>query len=190
MRIKDDNKKKALFKATIKLVNEIGFSAASVSKIAKEAEVSPATLYTYYKNKEDLLVSTYLEIKQDMSRAALEGFDDSLPLRDILEKTWLKLFRFISDHPDYYRFSEQFASSPFSERVDQEKVEYYFVPLIRALEKGIRQKIIKDVDRHFLGAFMFHPISYLANHRVCRGFDLDDHDLETAFSMAWDAVKF
>ena len=64
MRVKDDIKQDALFEATVKLVNEIGFAASSVSKIAKEAGVSPATLYVYYKNKEDLLVSTYIEIKK------------------------------------------------------------------------------------------------------------------------------
>ena len=38
MRIKDDIKQEALFQATVKLVNEIGFVSSSVAKIAKEAE--------------------------------------------------------------------------------------------------------------------------------------------------------
>ncbi len=54
MRTKDDFKQEALFQATIKLVNDIGFVSSSVAKIAKEADVSPATIYVYHKNKEDL----------------------------------------------------------------------------------------------------------------------------------------
>ena len=50
MRTKDEQKKEALFKATVKLVNEIGFAASSVSKIAKEASVSPSTLYVFFEN--------------------------------------------------------------------------------------------------------------------------------------------
>ncbi|MCK4754383.1 MAG: helix-turn-helix transcriptional regulator, partial [Calditrichia bacterium] len=69
MRVKDEFKQDALFNATVKLVNEIGFVAASVSKIAKEANVSPATIYIYYKNKDDLLVSTYIEIKKKIGMA-------------------------------------------------------------------------------------------------------------------------
>ena len=68
MRTKDDVKQEALVEATVKLVNQIGFAASSVAKIAKEAGVSPATLYIYYKNKEDLLVSTYVEIKKVSAR--------------------------------------------------------------------------------------------------------------------------
>ena len=63
MRYKDEQKQDAIIQATIQLVNEIGFAASSVSKIAKQANVSPATLYIYYTNKEDLLVSTYVSIK-------------------------------------------------------------------------------------------------------------------------------
>ena len=51
MRTKCEEKQEALFEATVKLVNEIGFAASSVAKIAKEANVSAATLYIYYKNK-------------------------------------------------------------------------------------------------------------------------------------------
>ena len=83
MRTKDDQKKEALFKATVKLVNEIGFASSSVSKIAKEANVSPSTIYVFFKNKDDLLVSTYVEIKRNMADALLADFDDKLPIRDI-----------------------------------------------------------------------------------------------------------
>jgi AcrR family transcriptional regulator len=80
VRIKDDIKQEALFEATVKLVNKIGFAASSVSKIAKEACVSPATIYVYHKNKEDLLVSTYIQIKKNIGSAIHEDFDDSLYL--------------------------------------------------------------------------------------------------------------
>ena len=88
MRIKDLHKQEAIIEATVLLVNEIGFVSSSVSKIAKKAGVSPATIYIYYENKDDLLVSTYVEIKKKMSRALLKNLDNSLPIRDVLESFW------------------------------------------------------------------------------------------------------
>lgn len=163
MRTKDDQKKEALFEATIKLVNEIGFAASSVSKIAKEAKVSPSTLYVFFKNKEDLLVSTYVEIKMDLSRAMLERFDDTLPIRDILKNAWFSMFDYAAHYSHYFQFMEQFANSPYSELVDKDALEKHFIPLIEALQRGIEQKIIKDVDHNLLGAFLFHPLTRLAN---------------------------
>jgi tetracycline repressor-like protein len=55
--------------------------------------------------------------------------------------------------------------------------------------KGIERKIIKNVDHSFLAAFMFKPISRLANPRLCHGLELNKEDLETTFKMAWDAIK-
>ena len=189
MRVKDDVKEAALFEATVKLVNEIGFASSSVSKIAREASVSPATIYVYYKNKEDLLVSTYIQIKLDLSKALLRNFNDQLPIRDILRKVWFNMFEYISNNLEYYKFCEQFSNSPYSSLVNREEVEQYFVPLIKVLQTGIEQKIIKNVNFDILTAFMFHPITVLANPSLCQNFELNAENIEIAFTLAWDAIK-
>ncbi len=189
MRIKDDQKKEALFKATVKLVNKIGFASSSVSKIAKEANVSPSTIYVFFKNKEDLLVSVYLEIKHNLADALLADFDDSLPIRDIIKSAWFSVFSFVSSNLKSYDYCEQFANSPYSSLVDKEALEREYLPLINVLIKGIDQKIIKNVDMNILSAFLFNPISRLANPRLCHGLEMDQEKLELAFTMAWDAIK-
>jgi AcrR family transcriptional regulator len=189
MRTKDDQKKEALFRATVKLVNEIGFASSSVSKIAKEANVSPSTNYVFFKNKEDLLVSTFVEIKQNMSEALLEGFDHTLPLRDVIKGVWFRTFKYISSHLEDYGYVEQFGNSPYSTLVDRTILEKQYVPFINVIQKGIEQKIIKDVDMNLLVAFMFNPISRLANPRLSRDLKMNEQVLERAFTMAWDAIK-
>ena len=189
MRTKDDEKEAALFEATVKLVNEIGFASSSVSKIAREAGVSPATIYVYYKNKEDLLVSTYIDIKLDLSKALLRDFNDRLPIRDILRNVWFNMFEYISKNLEYYKFVEQFSNSPYSSLVNREEVEQYFVPLIKVLQTGIDQKIVKNVSFDILTAFMYVPITVLANPVKFPDFELSEENIETAFTLAWDAVK-
>ncbi len=189
MRIKDDIKQNALFEATIKLVNEIGFAASSVSKIAKEAGISPATIYIYHTNKEELLVSTYIQIKKKMGAVIRENFDDSLPIRDILKNVWFKMFHYIARHPDYFQYTEQFSNSPYQSLVDKHEIEKYFDPVINVLLRGIEQKIIKNVSFDILTAFIFHPIASLSNARVCRDFEANDENIKTAFKLAWDAIK-
>ena len=189
MRTKDDEKVAALFEATVKLVNEIGFASSSVSKIAKEASVSPATIYVYYKNKEDLLVSTYIGIKLDLSKALLRDFNDKLPIRDILRNVWFNMFEYISNNLEYYKFVEQFSSSPYSSLVNRQEVEQYFEPLIEVLQTGIEQKIIKNVNFNILTTFMYYPITVLANPSLSPDFELNEENIEIAFTLAWDAIK-
>lgn len=189
MRTQDEIKKEALFNATVKLVNEIGFAASSVSKIAKEAGISPATIYIYHKNKEDLLVSTYLEIKKNIGLAIHENFDDSRPFRDILRTVWLNMFAYIDKHPDYFQYTEQFASSPYQNLTDKKEIEQYFLPVMAVVHRGIEQKVIKNVHFDILTAFMFIPILSLANEKICQDFVPTRENIETAFTLAWDAIK-
>lgn len=189
MRTRDDKKQEALYLATIKVVNEVGFAASSVAKIAKEAGVSPATLYVYFKNKDELLISTYLEIKMGMGAAMLDGFDERLPVRDTLHRVWKSSFAYVAENIAELRYAEQFSNSPYSEQVDQQRVQQSFEPLLRVIRHGIEQKIIKDVNLDILGAFFIHPVLVLANPNHCKMFELTEENIEAAFRMAWDALK-
>ena len=189
MRTRDEIKQEALFQATVTMVNQIGFAASSVSKIAREAKISPATLYVYHKNKEDLLVSTYIQIKMLMGLAVQREFDDSRPIRDILKQVWQNIFAFVKEHPDYFQYMEQFASSPYSDLVNKAEVEAYFEPVLRVIHRGIDQKIIKDVSLDIITAFVFYPVLALASPRLCEQFELSRENIDTAFNLAWDAIR-
>jgi len=189
MRHKDAQKQQAIIRATIKLVNEIGFDSASVSKIAREAGVSPATLYVYYENKEDLLVSTYVHIKQTFAAAVIEDFDSSIPIRDQLKRFWNSAFQVIRKDPAPFHFSEQFAKTPYMDLVDSAEVEKSFAPIMETMRRGIEQKIIKDVSFEILTVFMFYPVLTLANPKVCMHFSDQPENVDIAFDMAWDAIR-
>jgi len=189
MRIRDDKKQEALLLATVKVVNEIGFAASSVSKIAKEAGVSPATLYVYFKNKEDLLISTYVEIKKGMGNAMLEGFDDTRPVHDILHQVWRNSFQYVVENKNEFRYAEQFSNSPFVEQVDKDRIQKSFEPLFAVVQRGIEQKILKEVNLELVATFLFHPILVLANPNHCSTFELSQANIDLAFRMTWDAIR-
>lgn len=54
-------KYKKIIEAAVVVIAENGFHQAQVSKIAKQAGVADGTIYLYFKNKEDLLVSLFQE---------------------------------------------------------------------------------------------------------------------------------
>ncbi len=79
--MKDENKHKTILQAAVKVFSEKGFYNSRVSEIAKEANVADGTIYLYFKNKDDLLISLFEEefgkIVEDM-RAELEKEKDAL----------------------------------------------------------------------------------------------------------------
>jgi len=59
MTSKKSEKYDAILEAALKVIAENGFHGSQVSKIAKEAGVADGTIYLYFKNKEDILISLF-----------------------------------------------------------------------------------------------------------------------------------
>lgn len=58
---KDKPKYKQIIDAAVVVIAENGYHQAQVSKIAKQAGVADGTIYLYFKNKEDILISVFQE---------------------------------------------------------------------------------------------------------------------------------
>ena len=104
-------------------------------------------------------------------------------------KVWSNAFNYIAKNNHYFQFIEQFSNSPFSGLVNKKEVEKYFEPIIGVLQKGIEQKIIKNVHLEILTAFIFFPAMTLSNPRLCETIEMNKLNIETAFTLAWDAIK-
>lgn len=56
---RDKPKYKQIIDAAVVVIAENGYHQAQVSKIAKQANVADGTIYLYFKNKEDILISVF-----------------------------------------------------------------------------------------------------------------------------------
>src|SRR6185437_6238579 len=54
-------KYKQIIEAAVVVIAENGYHQAQVSKIAKQAGVADGTIYLYFENKEDILISVFRE---------------------------------------------------------------------------------------------------------------------------------
>nr|WP_027724127.1 TetR/AcrR family transcriptional regulator [Tuberibacillus calidus] len=59
--MKERPKYKKIIDAAVEVIAENGFHQAQVSRIAKKAGVADGTIYLYFKNKDDLLISLFRE---------------------------------------------------------------------------------------------------------------------------------
>ena len=77
----------AILDAALKVIAENGFHGSQVSKIAKVAGVADGTIYLYFKNKEDILISLFRE-----QLGSLVGrFNNSIELTDSADITLRKI---------------------------------------------------------------------------------------------------
>ncbi|MDL4840620.1 TetR/AcrR family transcriptional regulator [Aquibacillus rhizosphaerae] len=65
---------KQIIDAAVKVIAQNGYHASQVSKIAKQAGVADGTIYLYFKNKEDILISLF----QDKMGQFIEKIEEEI----------------------------------------------------------------------------------------------------------------
>ena len=188
MRHKDDSKREAISNAAIELITTVGFGETSMSKIAKAANVSPATIYVYFENKEDLLNQIYLQVKRETSEAFLLGYDDSLPVEEGFRLIWENGFRYMLTNPTRFAFSEQFMNSPLVNRVNKEEGSEYFQAIISLFERGKQEGILRDIPHSLFVAFFYAPPMMLGKQHHNGDLVLDKELQQKAFAFTWEAL--
>ncbi|WP_281882917.1 TetR/AcrR family transcriptional regulator [Paenibacillus sp. YYML68] len=189
MRPRDDNKVEAIFEATVQLVNEIGFAETSISKIARTANVSAATIYIYHENKEDLLIQTYLRIKRSMSEKLFHGLDSSRPVKERFEAIVRNYIAFIYAHQAYFLFLEQIRNSPLLQKWCLDDMNALFQPVFEMFDEGKRQLLLKQADTEMLMVYAVYPIAELVKEHMKKGARLEEDQLNAMLQMSWDAIQ-
>ncbi len=184
-----EDKKEAIYWASVKLLHQNGFYSTPMSKIAKEARVAAGTIYIYYKSKEDLLNSLYLEIKKKFSASLMEGVSDSMPVKDAFERVWRNAVSFELKHIEEYSVMEQFRNSPFIKMETVEEGLKIFRPFIRLVEKAVREKIVKPLTTELFFALFLSPAGEIVKGAMRTGTELSEETLSITLQGCWDAVR-
>ena len=188
MRPKDPTKYNAIINASLELVKELGFTGISISKIAKQANISPATIYIHFKNKEDLFIKLYSKIRTDMSNAALKGAQEKKEVEYIFKSIWINFFKYSLNHPDYLNYREKFEQTPMMEKIKPEDFEL-FKYINKLFQQAIKEHHIKDLPIPLLISFSFIPIITLLNFHFEGVINMDRTYITEACEIAWNTIK-
>ncbi|MFK7833780.1 MAG: TetR/AcrR family transcriptional regulator [Winogradskyella sp.] len=186
---KSIDKRNALIKATIGLVNNNGFHATPMSKIAKMANVSPATIYLYFENKQDLVNKTYIEVKTNYTTYAFNTYDPSTSVQSGFETIWKRIAQFKLKECEHAMFLAQCDNSPMIDEPSRQAGIKHLQPLLDLWERGKKEGIIKPISDYLLYAYAINPLSFLMMAQKRDAFQLNETHIEAAYQAAWDSIK-
>ncbi len=135
------DKYQKIIQAATRVFAEKGFYNSKVSDVAREAQVADGTIYLYFKNKDDLLISIFEESMDNFTAAVLTRLAES---SDPVEK----LGNFIHLHLELVRTHQDTAqvlqvelrqSSKFMKEYAGTKFKEYLSIISQILEEGIEK---------------------------------------------------
>ncbi len=96
-----ERRRQQIIVAAKRVFSEKGYTRATVEDIAQEAELSPGTLYLYFKNKEELFASLSLRILQylmiRLKEVASDNANDCAATLENLKKAMFDVYAFDAD---------------------------------------------------------------------------------------------
>src|SRR6476620_2810578 len=115
MRLRDEHKERVIREKALQMMVKEGLEGFSMQKLAKAADVSPATIYIYFKDKEDLVTQLCKDAGKKMMDITFKNFDPSMSFSEGLKVQWINRANYCMKFPDQMHFLEQVQHSPYGD---------------------------------------------------------------------------
>lgn len=163
MRTRDLDKQQRIKRATVRLILREGINGASVSKIAREAEVSPATIYVYYESKEDMLAEVFREYSRKSYQYLMRSIAPEMGGAELIDAIVRSYFDYTVEHEEAFSFVEQCSRCPtLSEGVSESDCCREIFDVIHEYQA---RGVIRNYSDPSIAAVLFSPIKFLAMNR-------------------------
>lgn len=143
---KNKPKYNQIIEAAVQVIAENGYHTSQVSKIAKKAGVADGTIYLYFKNKEDILISVF----EEKMGQFINRISDEIKKKDNAnDKLYVLIqmhFRQLSEDPHLAVVTQlELRQSNPALRIQINKVlKPYLAVIDSIIQEGIEEKIFRN----------------------------------------------
>ncbi|MXN89939.1 TetR family transcriptional regulator [Flavobacterium sp. Sd200] len=190
MRTRDTDKEQLVKSKAIEQIVKDGFQGFSMNKLAKACNISVATLYIYYKDKDDLIKKLGEEIGYVFYTSSMKDFSPALPFAEGLWKQWQNRAAFAMENPMEVACFEIIKHSPHAEEIF--KASAYMQEFRQCMKEfvhnALANKELVHLQMETFWSIAYGPLYILLNfHREGKSmggkpFTLTNDMLKEAFS--------
>jgi AcrR family transcriptional regulator len=185
----------AIMKATLELMADQGFHGTPTSQIATKAGVGVGTIYRYFKNKDELIHAIHGQLHNKMNSSISEGLDLELSDRDLFIQLIVNLINHLLNHPEEFKFLEQYYNSPFG--IEKRRARFLEEEPTGDGSEGpfkdiifrSRGESVKDLPRSIINALAFGPVVFILRDHLAGLIELNNDQIRRLAEGSWDAIK-
>ncbi len=184
-----DDRREAILAAALELFVNSGFDGTSVPAVAKAAGVATGTIYRHFASKEALVNALYRRWKQRLMQALTDGFDPSLPPRELFRDFFHRLAGFAAREPRALAFLELHHHQPYLD-ADSRALELDSLAPIHALvQSAQRAGAVRDTPAEALMAMVWGAFVGLFKADRDGHLEMSPTVLDAIEDSLWNAVK-
>lgn len=184
------DKKELIINAALKLFVENGFHGTATAKIAQEAGVANGTLFQYFKTKDELVLVLYSLIKEELAAYVSKNTADNAGIKETIKTQVLSTLYWALDNQTKFRFVQQFHTSPYIGKIEQDIITKHVEPQIVLIQNGIKQGVLKampaDLIYTLLSNQVFGLYQFITSRKLSKS--KQKETIQTTFDMLWDML--
>lgn len=182
-------KREKIIQSAIRLFCSLGFQNTSTTKITKDAGVGTGTLFLYFKSKDELVNSIYVEIKKEMMAFHEVFADQSLLFKDQLNAFWVEVVKWGVEHPDKFKFMMQFKNSPYISQVTVQELQEEHQYVENVMNQAIVDGVIIDQPFEFLITVFTSQFNAIIQYLNTQETEVHESLIQTSFDVLWKGIK-
>jgi len=180
------DKRSAILSAALRTIAAQGPSVAT-AVIAREADVSNGSLFTYFETKADLLNTLYLELKAEMAAAALNDLPADQGLCEQLQFMWVHWLHWATSCPEKRRTLAHLDVLEEITTGSRETAHGMMAGVARLLEQSRENGPMQDVPLPFLLALL-SALADTTTDFIIRDPVHADHHRDAGFEALWRMI--
>lgn len=184
------DKKSAILKSVLKLVNREGFYHLSMKKIAEESNIAAGTIYLYFKGKEELINALYDLAISEFNNTVIAAYNDEASIKDNFFGMMDSAIQFYIQHPDHFSFIEQYTYAPFLFKENREQNFTLLRPIFKLFIQGKKVKQIKNLPNEILIAHIHGSLNTIVKLHLAKKYDLSlKKNQKTFLQSIWNCIS-
>lgn len=195
MRTRDADKENVIRQKALTMIVDDGIEGFSMGKLAKAANVSPATIYIYFKDKEDLILQLCLEASHKMAEITLKGFDPSMSFEEGLKVQWINRAKYCLKYPNEVHFLEQIRHSAWHHKQKVMISEKFKAVMHEFVHNAIKRNELVKVPVEVYWSVAFAPLYNLVKFHMSgtsiggRKFNFSNKIMMETFQLVLKALR-
>jgi TetR/AcrR family transcriptional regulator, multidrug resistance operon repressor len=160
MRTRDANKEEIVKRKAIEMIVARGIEGFGMNRLAKECEISVATLYIYYSDKDDLVRKIGIDLSNEFFTEMLKNFSPEMSFREGLYIQWENRARFAIKNAMGVACYELLKHSSYGEDiVNQSNYANPFKDIMKIFfQNAVKNKELIDVPLDVFWSIAYGPL--------------------------------
>ena len=195
MRTRNAYKENLVKEKAVELLVKDGLEGFSVNKLARACKISVATIYIYYKDKDDLIIRISQEEGKRMADSMVKNFTPELSFEKGLKIQWQNSYQYMMENPAIGLFFDRLRSSTYQQQFLATFMGHFEATMSRFMKNVVKRGEIKIMPIEMYWSVAFSPLYSLirfhneGHSKGGRPFKMTEDILWKTFEMVLKALK-